>query len=212
MDSQNCIWGCGLNDFHQLGVDKISYSVRRNQKVSLAEVPVPMKLSTLNGVEVIKISCGANHSVVFGKVQGRFALISFGLQKHSQLGVGKLAKSSFQPRVIRELNDCVVYQVRKFMLKTPILQKLNKISVISLTFHLLIFAEFVPFFFQLNQFLINASEVLKKSFLANSLLDGVWSLPLCDFYRGDPVQLQTLPAGETQESAREDSPRAPGTG
>ena len=81
LDSKKNVWACGLNDYNQLGIEKMAYDGYTKKKIKLSEIPLPIKVQTLSNIKLLKMNCGANHSLSVAKVHDRYALVSWGMHK-----------------------------------------------------------------------------------------------------------------------------------
>ena len=83
IDKSKKVWACGLNDFNQIGIEKMAYDGYSKKKIKLTEVPLPIKVQTLSNIKLLQMNCGANHSLSSAMVHDRNALISWGMHKQS---------------------------------------------------------------------------------------------------------------------------------
>ncbi|XP_070948705.1 probable E3 ubiquitin-protein ligase HERC6 isoform X4 [Macaca nemestrina] len=88
-------WGAGSEG--QLGIGEF-------KEISFT----PKKITTLNGIKIIQVSCGHYHSLALSKDSQVF---SWGKNSHGQLGLGKEVPSQASPQRVRSLEGIPLAQV-----------------------------------------------------------------------------------------------------
>nr|XP_055153002.1 probable E3 ubiquitin-protein ligase HERC6 isoform X2 [Symphalangus syndactylus] len=88
-------WGAGSEG--QLGIGEL-------KEISFT----PKKITTLNGIKIIQVSCGHYHSLALSKDSQVF---SWGKNSHGQLGLGKEFPSQASPQRVRSLEGIPLAQV-----------------------------------------------------------------------------------------------------
>ncbi|XP_016807342.2 probable E3 ubiquitin-protein ligase HERC6 isoform X2 [Pan troglodytes] len=88
-------WGAGSEG--QLGIGEF-------KEISFT----PKKITTLNGIKIIQVSCGHYHSLALSKDSQVF---SWGKNSHGQLGLGKEFPSQASPQRVRSLEGIPLAQV-----------------------------------------------------------------------------------------------------
>uniref|UniRef100_A0A2K5WZ56 HECT and RLD domain containing E3 ubiquitin protein ligase family member 6 n=1 Tax=Macaca fascicularis TaxID=9541 RepID=A0A2K5WZ56_MACFA len=88
-------WGAGSEG--QLGIEEF-------KEISFT----PKKITTLNGIKIIQVSCGHYHSLALSKDSQVF---SWGKNSHGQLGLGKEVPSQASPQRVRSLEGIPLAQV-----------------------------------------------------------------------------------------------------
>uniref|UniRef100_A0A0D9QWA7 HECT and RLD domain containing E3 ubiquitin protein ligase family member 6 n=1 Tax=Chlorocebus sabaeus TaxID=60711 RepID=A0A0D9QWA7_CHLSB len=88
-------WGAGSEG--QLGIGEF-------KEISFT----PKKITTLNGIKIIQVSCGHYHSLALSKDSQVF---SWGKNSHGQLGLGKEIPSQASPQRVRSLEGIPLAQV-----------------------------------------------------------------------------------------------------
>ena len=77
------VWGFGLNDFFQLGVETPDEYVFQ-----------PICVDKLRNCDVLSFKCGSNHSLCYVRTKKGYRLYCWGMNKHSQLSLEGTDKST----------------------------------------------------------------------------------------------------------------------
>lgn len=107
LDSNGQLLGCGMNDLLQLGID----NSRRNGLPSSTECSVPTVIESMEGMDLIDISCGSNHCLATVLKGGELQLMAWGIQKHGQLGIWQSKYQCMMPVHVEGLTGMPIKSV-----------------------------------------------------------------------------------------------------
>jgi alpha-tubulin suppressor-like RCC1 family protein len=120
MNDKNELYGCGLNDYNQLGLEQSVIRITtgldkfRSPQVGSSktlESAVPRKLDCFTSIPILRVSCGENHSLALALSNKNYVVVAWGMQKQGQLGIGDVASSFSMPRTISYLEDVMIYNM-----------------------------------------------------------------------------------------------------
>lgn len=104
---QNCdleLYGCGSNHFNQVGLPS-RFTDEQGVKRHLTEIPLPVKIDAFDHVQLNQIFSGPNHSLALCFMGNRPVTLSWGSQRHAQLGLPTMAQNSTLPQLVHFFND-----------------------------------------------------------------------------------------------------------
>jgi alpha-tubulin suppressor-like RCC1 family protein len=122
LDSNGQLLGCGMNDLLQLGID----NNRGNGFQNSTECSVPTVIESMEGMDIIDISCGSNHCLATALKADELHLVSWGIQKHGQLGTWQSRCQSMMPLQVEGLSGMPVKSV-----DPPHLDRLRSLPLFS---------------------------------------------------------------------------------
>lgn len=70
-----------------------------------------MRVQSIRNIRIVNIECGANHSIASAVINNRHALVTWGMNKQAQLGIGNIKKQNVMPVLVKQFNDTPVYKV-----------------------------------------------------------------------------------------------------
>ena len=111
LTSENELYGCGINDLGQLGLDtyleemQIAVLDRARQhagvngvrNVVTSDVTVPSRVICFEGLKVTALACGENHSLAL--IGEEKSLWAWGMYRNGQLGLGEVSQK-MNPRPV----------------------------------------------------------------------------------------------------------------
>lgn len=114
------VFSCGLNDFHQIGIDKTVTVIEKRkdsrsekykkQREGQLEFAVPNKLDYFSdNIEVKRLACGENHTLASVDYGGQQLYVGWGMNKHQQLGLEYCISTI--PRTIANLQRVPITEV-----------------------------------------------------------------------------------------------------
>jgi hypothetical protein len=113
---ENCdheVYGCGSNHFNQVGIPARTTN-EAGAKIDQSEIPLPMKIDAFDHVLLSQIVSGPNHSLAMCSMAGRSVNLSWGSQRHAQLGLPTVTQHSTLPQLIHYFNDVFLGSVCSF--------------------------------------------------------------------------------------------------
>jgi alpha-tubulin suppressor-like RCC1 family protein len=110
---KNCekeVYGCGSNHFNQLGLPA-HLTAPDGTKKDQTEIPLPVKIDAFDLYTLSQLVSGPNHSLAMCSLNGRSVALSWGCQRHAQLGLPIVSQSSTLPQIVHFFNDVTLSSV-----------------------------------------------------------------------------------------------------
>lgn len=117
MTERKEVFSCGLNDFHQIGIDKTVTVIEKRrdkkpdrfkkQREGQLEFSIPNKLDYFSDCfDIKRIICGENHTVAEVEYNNQQLYVGWGMNKYQQLGIEYCVSTT--PRTISNIQRVVI--------------------------------------------------------------------------------------------------------